>query len=100
MSQLMEATMQIEHVKLGDDCRLVIPATIRKEVGLKPGDTVVIESDGDSLLLRSYEQVLREVQEAFAPFRLSGGSIADELIAERRAEAAAEDAEPNGRGRA
>lgn len=90
--------MQVEHVKLGDDGRLVIPATIRKEVGLKPGDTVVIESDGDSLLLRSYEQVLREVQEAFAPCRVPGVSAADELIAERRAEAAAEEAELKDRG--
>src|SRR5262245_43635095 len=85
--------MHIEHVKLGDDGRLVIPASLRKEIGIKPGDTVVIESDGDSLLLRSYDRVLREVQDAFAPCRIPGASVVDELIAERRAEAADEEAE-------
>ena len=59
--------MNIEHTQLGEDGRLVIPAALRKELGIHPGDTIVIESDGDSLLLRSHERVLREVQEAFAP---------------------------------
>jgi AbrB family looped-hinge helix DNA binding protein len=83
--------MHVEHAKLGEDGRLVIPATLRKELGLHPGDTVVIESDGDSLLLRSYERVLQEVQESFATCRLPGVSIVDELLAERRDEAEAED---------
>lgn len=83
--------MHIEHTKLGEDGRVVIPAALRKEIGLHPGDTIVIESDGDSLLLRSYERVLREVQEAFAPYRVPGTHATDELVAERRADAAAED---------
>jgi AbrB family looped-hinge helix DNA binding protein len=83
--------MHIEHAKLGDDGRLVIPATLRKELGLLPGDTIVIESDGDSLLLRSYERVLQEVQESFGTCRVPGVSAVDELIADRRAEAEAED---------
>jgi AbrB family looped-hinge helix DNA binding protein len=82
--------MHIQHAKLGEDGRLVIPATLRKELGLRPGDTVVIESDGDSLLLRGYDRVLHEVQESFAPCRVAGINVADELIAERRVEAAAE----------
>jgi AbrB family looped-hinge helix DNA binding protein len=82
--------MHIEHTKLGEDGRLVIPATLRKELGLLPGDTIVIESDGDSLLLRGYERVLQEVQESFASCQVPGTSAADELIAERRAEAADE----------
>lgn len=83
--------MHIEHAKLGEDGRLIIPAPLRKELGLHAGDTIVIESDGDSLLLRSYERVLKEVQASFAPHRVPGTRADDELIAERRAEAAAED---------
>jgi AbrB family looped-hinge helix DNA binding protein len=85
-----EVTMHIEHAKLGEDGRLVIPAALRKELGLHPGDTIVIESDGDSLLLRGYERVLQEVQGAFAGCRVPGADAADELIGERRAEAASE----------
>lgn len=84
--------MHTEHVRLGEDGRLVLPAALRREVGIKPGDTVVIESDGDSLLVRSYDRVMAEVQEAFAICRVPGTTAADDLIAERRAEAAAEDA--------
>ena len=86
--------MHIEHAKLGEDGRLIIPAPLRRELGLHAGDTIVIESDGDSLLLRSYERVLKEVQASFAPYRVPGGSAADELLAERRVEAAAD--EPTG----
>src|SRR4051812_31227565 len=79
------------HTKLGEDGRVVIPAPVRKELGLRPGDTVVVESDGHSLLLTSYDQVLKETQDYFRQFA-SGTSIVDELIADRRAEAAREDA--------
>ena len=80
------------HTKLGEDGRVVIPAAVRKESGLKRGDTIVAESDGHSLFLRSMDEVVREVQAAFAPARTTAGA-GDELIAERRAEAAREAAE-------
>ena len=85
--------MTIEHVKLNADGRFVLPARLRQSIGVKPGDTLVIESDGDSLLVRSLDQVIREVQDSFAPYRVPGVSVVDELIAERRAEAAKEEAE-------
>jgi AbrB family looped-hinge helix DNA binding protein len=81
------------HTKLGEDGRIVIPAPARKELALKPGDTVVIESDGNSLLLRSYDEVIKETQTFFRQFVPPGVSVVDELIAERRDEAAREDAE-------
>ncbi|MBA4067309.1 MAG: hypothetical protein C0501_27095 [Isosphaera sp.] len=82
--------MHIEHVRMGEDGRLVIPAALRREAGLKPGDTVVIESDGDSLLLKSYDRVLAEVQGHFAALAAPAVLLSEELIRERRAEAARE----------
>ncbi len=81
------------HVRIANDGRVMIPATLRKRLGLHPGDTVVIEEEDNSARLSGYAQVLREVQTAFAPYRVSGLNVVDELIAERRAEAAKEDAE-------
>jgi AbrB family looped-hinge helix DNA binding protein len=81
------------HTRLGPDGRIVIPAPARKELDLKPGDTVVIESDGHRLLLRSYAEILKETQAYFRQFVPPGVSVVDELIAERRAEAAKENAE-------
>ncbi len=79
-----------EHVRLAPDGRIVIPAAIRHELGFHPGDALVLESDGDSLLVRSFEAVIRETQAAFSPYRIDGQSVVDELIADRRAEAARE----------
>ena len=73
--------------------KIVIPAELRRELGFKEGDRLIIEREGNSAVLKTYEQVVREVQAEIR--RLIGpykGSIVDELIAERRAEAAAEDA--------
>jgi AbrB family transcriptional regulator, stage V sporulation protein T len=72
--------------------KVVIPAELRRELGFKDGDTLVVERVGNSVVFKTYEQVVREVQAEVK--RLIGpyeGSIVDELIAERRAEAAAED---------
>lgn len=79
-----------EHVKLGADGRIVLPAALRHQLGLKPGDALVIESDGDSLLVRSYDAVIRETQAFFRQFPTPGVSEVDDLIAERRVEAARE----------
>jgi AbrB family looped-hinge helix DNA binding protein len=81
------------HTRLGPDGRIVIPAECRKRFGLQPGDTVVVDADEHGLHLRSMAQVIKEVQEFFAPYRVEGVSVVDELIADRRAEAAREDAE-------
>ena len=81
------------HARLTNDGRVVIPAPLRHRLGLKPGDHVVIDAEEDGLRLRSYAQVLKEVQDYFRRFAKPGESIVDELLAERRAEAAREEAE-------
>jgi len=77
--------------------KIVIPAELRREFGIKDGDSLVIERDANgSMVLKTYAQVVREVQEAFRAMQKPGvdySGIVDELIAERREEAAREDAE-------
>ncbi|WP_346344685.1 AbrB/MazE/SpoVT family DNA-binding domain-containing protein [Sphingomonas sp. dw_22] len=73
--------------------KIVIPAELRRELDIKDGDSLVIERDDQgNLVLKTYAQVVREVQAAFramvGPYE---GSLVDELIAERRREAAMED---------
>ena len=80
--------MQIEYVKIGEDGRVVIPSSFRRELNIKPGDTLVVESDGDSLLVRGYERMLDEVQAAFAGLAPADARLSDELLADRRADAA------------
>jgi hypothetical protein len=56
---------------------------------MKEGDAIVLELDGDGLRLRTYAESLKRALELAAPY-VSGPSMAEELLAERRAESRAE----------
>ncbi|PXW79155.1 AbrB family looped-hinge helix DNA binding protein [Blastomonas natatoria] len=72
--------------------KIVIPAELRRELGFADGDRLVFEREGESLVIKSYSQVVREVQEAFRPFKpQDGSSVVDAFIAERRKEAQREE---------
>lgn len=71
--------------------KIVIPAELRREFGFKEGDTLVLDREGGGISIKSYDQVVREVQATFrAMLEDQTRSMVDELIAERRAEAARE----------
>lgn len=80
--------MSSVRAKIVEGGRLLVPAAIRREMKLRKGDTVVMELKGDELRIRSADAALRRLQArvkaAVGPTR----SLVDELIAERRAEAA------------
>lgn len=75
--------------------RVVVPKALREKLGVKEGDEVIwTEIDGQVVLtsrLRQIERAQRFFAELMAGYQ--GVSLVDELIAERRAEAAREDAE-------
>ena len=66
--------------------KIVIPAELRRKLGLHTGDTLVIEREGDALVLKSYLQVVREVQREFQAMMKEPDTV-DAFIADRRAEA-------------
>ena len=70
--------------------RIVIPAEYRRALGLRAGDAVVVQLDDGALRILTRAQAIRRAQEILAPYLAGKGSLADELIAERRAEAARE----------
>jgi bifunctional DNA-binding transcriptional regulator/antitoxin component of YhaV-PrlF toxin-antitoxin module len=73
---------------------VVIPAEFRNALGVKVGDDVVIELAGDELRLRSRQSAIKRVQAMVRKYIPDDGrSLADELIAERREEAAREERE-------
>lgn len=76
--------------KLVSGGRLQIPAEIRRELNLKDGDSVVLKVRDGELVVRSYREVIKDVQRRFRERIPPGVSLVDELIAERRAEAARE----------
>lgn len=75
--------------KLNRHGRLVIPAEQRRALGIEEGDAVVVKLDGAELRVLKQEEAIRRVQELVRK-HAGGRSLVDELIAERRAEAARE----------
>lgn len=80
--------MQSVKVKMADGGRIIVPVALRKALGVKPGDTLTIKLEGDELRLRSTMSALREFQAYARTLPKSDMLASDELIAERRAEAA------------
>ena len=86
--------MASRRVRVAAGGRVVIPAEYRKALGVKVGDQVVIELQEDELRLRSRRAAIRKVR-ALVRRHIpdESRSLADELIAERRQEAAREERE-------
>lgn len=81
--------MTIHHTRIIEGGKLAIPARFRKELGFKTGDTVLLELEAGELRIRPLSAAIARAQEIasrFAPERV----LSDELIAERRSEAASD----------
>lgn len=70
--------------------RLILPAEYRRKLGIRDGDTVIIELDRDELRVRSQMAAVRRLQETVRRYVPQGISLVDELSADRQAEAASE----------
>jgi len=79
--------MNIQRGKLVSGGRLQVPADFRRLLGLHDGDSVTMQVIDGELHVRPYRDVIAQVQAQFRQYAKPGVSIADELIAERRAEA-------------
>jgi bifunctional DNA-binding transcriptional regulator/antitoxin component of YhaV-PrlF toxin-antitoxin module len=78
------------HTKLGEGRRVAIPAELCHRYHLQPGDPVVLEPSDAGIIMRPLHDVFQEVQSFFADAAPSDIRLSDELIRERRAEAAKE----------
>ena len=80
------------NTKMSDGGRVVIPAEIRQSMGLKEGDTVLWELRGGEAVLTTRLAQMREAQAMVRQYVAAGVSLVDELIADRRAENAQDEA--------
>ncbi len=78
-------------LRVSSNGRIVLPATARRRLGVKPGDELLATQDDAGIRLTTLSQRVRDVQAFFADLRQSGHSLVDELIRERREEAAREE---------
>lgn len=77
-------------VQVGQQGRVVIPAMLRQAWQVSTGDTLLARLEDDRLVLEKPAQVIQRVKQRYAALH-GQASLADELIAERRAAAAQED---------
>jgi AbrB family looped-hinge helix DNA binding protein len=77
-------------VKVGPKGRVVIPQAARQQLGIEEGDELAVIVERDGVLLMPRERLLDSLRGMLADVPYS---LADELIAERHAEAARDAAE-------
>jgi AbrB family looped-hinge helix DNA binding protein len=77
-------TIEESHIRINENGRVVIPATFRRALGIKAGDTVVLRIEQDELRITTLRQRLARAQQWVRSHVAPGTSLADELIAERR----------------
>jgi len=73
------------HVSSGG--RVVIPAKLRKAIGLRTGDAVIIRLTKDGLVMTTPERAVRAAQALVKEYVPGDQRLAEQLIAERRDEA-------------
>lgn len=76
-------------VQLGAQGRIVVPAPLRKAMGLKPGDRLIARTDGNRLILEPEAVIKQRLQARFSAVP-DQANLVEELIEERRHEARAE----------
>ena len=77
----------IVKTKVTQGGRIVIPAEMRKQLGIEIGEDVNLTLENDSVKISTQKIALRRIQEAVKLFGPKDYSIVDELIADRRKEA-------------
>ncbi len=79
--------MQELTISLGQNGRVVIPASVRKSLGLRQGHVLRLYMEDEKIVLEKTDDVVRKLQERFSTIK---ESLADELIKERRKSATKE----------
>ncbi len=82
--------MQDFKTKLGKGGRIVIPTEYRRELGVEPGDEIILHLDEEGLRLYTPAQAVARAQSLVRHYILEERNLSEELISERREEAADE----------
>jgi AbrB family looped-hinge helix DNA binding protein len=84
----------VARTRINANGRIVIPKEMREALGARPGDEVLLRLDEAGIVIYTQARALAAIR-AELRRRVPGGvSLADELIADRRAEFEREAAEP------
>lgn len=79
-------------IPVQENGRMVLPAALRRTLGIEKGDRVVVLATDDGVELTTAQRARRRAQERFRRLVPEGEGVVDAFLAEKRAEVAREDA--------
>ena len=71
-------------MRVNENGRVVIPASFRKRLGIRAGDEVFLQIQGDELRITTLKRNIERAQRLVRKHVKPGTSLVEELIAERR----------------
>jgi len=75
------------HLKVWKNGSVLIPAALRKALGMNPGEPLVVRWNRHEIRIVTLQRRVEEAQRRARKYVRPGVSLADELIADRRREA-------------
>lgn len=84
---IMTPAPETVRLRLNENGRIVIPASIRKAVGIRSGEEVILWAENGEVRITTAAKRARRAQQLLRKYVPEGVSLSDELIAERRREA-------------
>ncbi|MCE7030962.1 AbrB/MazE/SpoVT family DNA-binding domain-containing protein [Jiella avicenniae] len=79
--------MKLYELPMQENGRVVLPADLRKSLGLSKGDKVLIEAEGDEVRLTTARLRRKKAHAIASKYARPGVSVVDEFLAEKRVEA-------------
>jgi AbrB family looped-hinge helix DNA binding protein len=83
-------TVTLHQTRMTKEGRVLIPAELRRSLGLKEQEPLTIYAQDGEIRIVSRLQAIKQMQQRLAKYKVEGVSVVDELLQERRAEAALE----------
>jgi AbrB family looped-hinge helix DNA binding protein len=87
MSKVALTNSDEAYVRINGKGALVIPATLRRALGIEPGDRLLMRIQDGELRVTTLRQRVAKAQQILRKYVPRSVSLVDELIAERRAAA-------------
>lgn len=78
--------MTTAKARINDDGRILIPAAMRKALGLRAGQAVILRVDADGIRLTTAQHALCQAQQSLRRYVREGTPLVEDLLAERRRE--------------
>lgn len=79
-------------VSMGAGGRVVIPAAVREELGFAEGEPLVLTVDDGTVRIETYARSVERIRAQVRAMIPPTGDLVDRFLADKRAEAAREDA--------